>query len=55
MDDDRRPFWDQAMWTEDEERENERRQQERQDIIIRVTRELPQILFPGPTPMITQH
>ncbi|HOF89527.1 MAG TPA: hypothetical protein PLZ36_15715 [Armatimonadota bacterium] len=55
MDEDRRPFWDLAMWADEDEHEAERRQQEQRELIIRLTCALPPQRFPGPTPTIMPH
>ncbi|OPZ85228.1 MAG: hypothetical protein BWY76_01499 [bacterium ADurb.Bin429] len=55
MDEDRRPFWDVAMWTDEDERETERKRQEQRELIIRLNCELPSPRFPGPTPTIMKH
>jgi hypothetical protein len=55
MEEDRRSFWDVAMWTDEDEHKEERRQQEHRELIIRLAYELPFPSFPGPTSKIIQH
>ena len=55
MDEDRRPLWDMAMWSDEDEREDRRQTETRELIIFLECDDLPLSLMQGSTPTVYQH
>lgn len=55
MDEERRSFWDQAMWVDEHDLEPEPQQTNRPELLFIFDYELPPALFTGPTPHAYEH